>query len=163
VTLAFFLETPPYHFGSDVTGLFGLVGVVGAVVASLVGKLSDKIDARRINGYAIIIILLSFALFWLIGQALWGLIIGVILLDFGAQANHVSNQTRVYSLNPHKRNSLNSVYMVLYFIGGSLGSMLGTYGWSIARWEGVCAVGGILLLLGLGFYSLNSKRKALLT
>jgi predicted MFS family arabinose efflux permease len=159
VTLAFFLETPPYHFGSDVTGLFGLVGVAGALAASLVGKLSDRMDARRINGYAIIIVLSSFVLFWLAGQSLWGLIIGVILLDFGVQANQVSNQTRVYSLHPNKRNSLNSVYMVSYFIGGSLGSMLGTYGWSIAQWKGVCAVSGILLVVALGCYILNGRHR----
>lgn len=158
VTLAFFLETPPYHFGSDVTGLFGLVGVAGALAASLVGKLSDRMEARRINGYALLIVLLSFGLFWLVGQSLWGLIVGVILLDFGVQANQVSNQARVYSLNPNKRNSLNSVYMVSYFIGGSLGSMLGTYGWSIAQWPGVCAVGVILLVVGLSLYFLNSRR-----
>lgn len=159
VTLAFFLETPPYHFGSDVVGVFGLVGVVGALAASLVGKLSDRMDARRINGFALIIVLLSFVIFWLTGQFLWGLIIGVILLDFGVQANQVSNQTRVYSLHPDKRNSLNSVYMVTYFIGGSLGSMLGTYGWSFAHWTGVCAVSIVLMLVGLAFYFLNSRRR----
>ncbi len=159
VTLAFFLETPPYHFGSDVVGLFGLVGIAGALAASLVGKLSDRMDARRINGYALVIVLLSFVLFWLMGQLLWGLIIGVILLDFGVQGNQVSNQTRVYSLNPDKRNSLNSVYMVTYFIGGSLGSLLGTYGWSFAQWTGVCAVSVILMLAALAFYFLNSRRR----
>ena len=159
VTLAFFLETPPYHYGSAVVGLFGLVGIAGALAASLVGKLTDKMDARHINGYAIIVVLLSFGAFWLLGQSLWGLIIGVILLDFGVQANHVSNQTRVYGLNPHQRNSLNSVYMVSYFIGGSVGSILGTYGWSVAKWSGVCAVGGILLAVALSIYAFNSRRR----
>ena len=160
VVLAFFLETPPYHYGSDVAGLFGLVGVAGALAASFVGRLADKMDARRTTGIAVGVVVVSFALFWLTGHYLWGLIIGVILLDLGMQSIQVSNQTRVYSLNPHERNRLNSVYMVSYFIGGSLGSLLGSYGWSIAGWTGVCAVGGILLVASLGIYAVNSRRKA---
>ncbi len=65
---------------------------------------------------------------WLIGYWLWGLILGVILLDLGTQAAHVSNQTRIYSLNPDARNRLNTVYMVTGFIGGALGSFLGIWG-----------------------------------
>jgi predicted MFS family arabinose efflux permease len=161
VVLAFFLETPPYHYGSDVAGLFGLVGVAGALAASFVGRLADKMDARRTTGIAVVVVVVSFALFWLTGHYLWGLIVGVILLDLGMQSIQVSNQTRVYSLNPHERNRLNSVYMVSYFVGGSLGSLLGSYGWSIAGWTGVCAVGGILLVAALGIYAVNSRRKAL--
>jgi predicted MFS family arabinose efflux permease len=158
VTLAFFLETPPYHYGSDVAGLFGLVGVVGALAASFVGRMADRRDARQTTGVAIAIILLSFLIFWLIGQYLWGLIIGVILLDLGSQAAHVSNQTRVYSLNPEARNRLNTIYMVPYFIGGALGSALGTLGWELAGWNGVSAVGCIMGIAALAVFVVNGRR-----
>ena len=49
-----------------------------------------------------------------------GLIIGVILLDLGAQSTLVSNQARIYSLLPEARSRLNTVYMVSYFAGGAL-------------------------------------------
>jgi predicted MFS family arabinose efflux permease len=124
VTLVFFLETPPYHYGSEVAGLFGLVGIVGALAASITGKIADRIDARIITGVMIVVTLVAFILFWLVGQWLWGLIIGVILLDLGAQGAHISNQVRIYSLDPQARSRLNTVYMVCYFIGGSLGSIL---------------------------------------
>jgi predicted MFS family arabinose efflux permease len=158
VTLAFLLETPPYHYGSEVAGLFGLVGVAGAVAASWVGRFADRFNVRYATGIMLLIELLSFLCMWLIGYWLWGLAICVILLDLGTQGSHVSNQTRIYSLNPSARNRLNTVYMVTLFLGGALGSSLGTWGWSLAGWNGVCGVGSIMLLVALMVYIINSKR-----
>ncbi len=159
VALPFFLETPPYHYGSAVVGLFGLVGVGGALAASYAGRLADRIDARITTGVVLVISALAFACFWLFGLAIWGLIVGVILLDIGTQATHISNQTRVYSLSPEARNRLNTVYMVSYFVGGSLGSALGAYGWSVARWSGVCIAGLIMLGVALAYYAIRSLRR----
>jgi predicted MFS family arabinose efflux permease len=156
-TLAFFLSTAPYHYGSEVVGLFGLVGIAGALAASSVGRLSDRFNVRILTGGAIVIILLAFVVFWLFGHTLWGLVVGVILLDLGVQSNQVSNQTRVYSLNPEASNRLNTIYMVSYFIGGSLGTALGTYGWSVARWNGVCAVGVFMLIVAIGWFLFSRK------
>jgi hypothetical protein len=46
----------------------------------------------------------------------------------------------------------------MFTIGGSFGSMLGAFGWSIAKWNGVCSMGCLLLIVALGFYALNGKR-----
>jgi predicted MFS family arabinose efflux permease len=70
VTLSFYLQSPPYHFGSTVAGLFGLVGIAGASAASVVGRLSDRISARTITGAVLVCALLSFVVFWLLGQSL---------------------------------------------------------------------------------------------
>jgi len=61
-----------------------------------------------------------------------GLIAGVILLDFGVQAGHVSNQTRIYALLPEARSRLNMVYVISYFTAGAIGSYTGTLAWSIS-------------------------------
>ncbi|GER86747.1 MFS transporter [Dictyobacter vulcani] len=158
VALSFLLATPPYHFGSEVAGLFGLVGVAGALAASFVGKFADRRDPRAANGLALVIVLLAFVCMWLTGQWLFGLIIGTILLDLGTQANQISSQARIYSMRPEARNRLNTAYMFFYFVGGSLGSLLGTLGWSLARWNGVCAVASLMLLIALGFYALNTRK-----
>ncbi len=158
VTLVFFLGTPPYHYGSEVAGLFGLVGVVGALAASNVGKLADRINPRIITGIMIGVALAAFIAFWLFGQMLWGLILGVILLDLGTQGAHISNQARVFSLNPAARSRLNTIYMVLFFIGGSLVSLLGAYAWSIARWNGVCAIGTLLLVTALAIHIVKGRQ-----
>jgi len=158
-TLVFLLERAPYgyHPASRAAGLFGLVGVVGAAVAPLVGKIADRRGPRFTLGVALGVLVVSYGVFGLFGYRLWGLILGVILMDFGVQAGHVSNQTRLYSLLPEARSRLNTVYMVCYFIGGSLGSALGAWGWSIAQWRGVCAVGLTMSALAFAVYIVKSQ------
>ncbi len=120
--------------------------------------MADHFPIRYATGIALLLVLCSFLSMWLFGYRLWGLISGVILLDIGTQGTHVSNQTRIYSLNPSARNRLNIVYMVTGFIGGALGSFVGTWGWSLAGWNGVCSVGSLLLIAALTVYTFNSKR-----
>jgi predicted MFS family arabinose efflux permease len=131
------------------TGLFGLVGVAGALAANAMGRIADRRGPRYTVGIGITITVLSYVVFWLTGATIIGLIAGVILLDLGVQAGHVSNQTRIYGILPEARSRLNTVYMVSYFLGGSLGSALGAYGWKVAQWNGVCVAGLVLSLIAL--------------
>jgi predicted MFS family arabinose efflux permease len=152
-TLVFFLQTPPYHYGSAVAGLFGLVGAVGAVCAPFVGHLADRYGARRNLLVSLLVVLLSFVVMYLFGRHIPGLIAGVILLDVGVQSGHVSNQTRIYGLLPEARSRLNMVYMVCYFIAGALGSYTGSVLWQRFGWTGVCGLGCSLLLIGFAIYA----------
>jgi predicted MFS family arabinose efflux permease len=151
-TLIFLLESPPYHYGSAVAGLFGLVGASGALCAPFVGRFADKYGARRNVLIAILITLASFIVLWIFGHHIAGLIAGVILLDIGVQSAHVSNQTRIYALNPEARSRLNMVYMVCYFAAGSLGSYFGGLLWHHFAWSGVCALGGTLAITAGAVY-----------
>lgn len=137
-TLTFHLAAPPFHYGSDVAGLFGLIGAAGALGAPLVGRLADKHGARTTLMLALYIETLSFVLMGLFGNTLWGLAAGAIVMDLGVQAGHVSNQTRIYGLDPKAKSRLNTVYMVCYFAGGAMGSYGGAWGWRLAGWWGVC-------------------------
>src|SRR5258708_6037061 len=158
-TLSFYLATPPYHYGSSVAGLFGLVGILGVLLGMPSGFLGDKIGARKTTGISLGILIVSFVIAWATGQFLWGLGVGVVLLVLGTQVNQVSNQAVIYGLHPATRNRYNSIYMFTYYIGGALGSLLGTYGWSRAGWMGVCSTSLLLLLLALVVYAINSWRK----
>ncbi len=151
-TLVFFLAEPPYQFAnpSAAAGLFGLVGALGAVAAPSVGQWADKHGPRFTIRIALWLTLLSFLLMGWFGRHLAGLIGGVILMDLGVQSGHVSNQTRIYGIDPAARSRLNTVYMFCYFVGGGLGSLAGALCWHWAGWWGVCAVGGAAIVLALG-------------
>jgi predicted MFS family arabinose efflux permease len=150
-TLVFFLGGTSYHYASPsaVTGLFGLVGAVGAAGAPTIGHLADKHGPRFTIRVALWLTLFSFLFLGFAGRHLAGLIVGVILMDLGIQSCHVSNQTRIYSIDPSARSRLNMVYMFCYFIGGGLGSYLGAWCWHVAGWWGVCGFGTTTLFLAI--------------
>lgn len=156
-TLVFLLAQPPYHYGSEVAGSFGLVGVVGAAAAPLVGKLADKGRPKVTVGLGLLITTSSFIIFWIFSHHLVGLIVGVILLDLGVQATMVSNQARIYSLPLEFHSRLNALYITFYFIGGALGSFLGAYGWSHWQWHGVCAMA--FMMLSIAFTTFIKRRR----
>jgi predicted MFS family arabinose efflux permease len=156
-TLAFFLEAPPYGLGSQAAGLFGLLGAAGAAAAPLVGRLADRTSPRDNAGASLALALASFGVFALFGRSLAGLVAGVLLMDVGVQANHVSNLARVHARRPEGRSRMNTVYMVTYFAGGALGTALGTWAWTAWGWAGVCGSGAGFLAAALRVWARGRK------
>ncbi|MDD7795360.1 MFS transporter [Clostridium sp. 'White wine YQ'] len=148
-SLTFLLESSHYNMGPQAAGLFGLVGISGALAAPLVGRLADKKGPRFVIGICISIVILSYLLFLLLGFKVFGLILGVIFLDLGVQSCNVSNQTRVHSLNEEMRNRINTIYMVSFFLGGAFGSFLGSYSYAHFGWYGVCTFGIITQIVAI--------------
>jgi MFS family permease len=148
-SLSFLLASPHYHLGADVAGLFGLVGVAGASAAPIVGQIADKRSPKFTVGIGMIIVILSYLCFLAFGFRLWGLIIGVILLDLGVQSCMISNYARIHAFGDEYRNRINTVYMVSYFTGGAMGSLLGSYSYAHFGWYGVCAVGLVTQLVAV--------------
>jgi len=147
VTLVLQLSTLGY--GARTAGLYGAIGVVGALGAPLVGRLADRSGGRRINVAGCALILGSFGLLSIGRGSLLLIGLAVVLLDLGTQASHINNQTRIFALDPAARSRLNTVYMVTYFPGGALGSLAGTQAWVHAGWTGVCATGASLAAVAL--------------
>jgi predicted MFS family arabinose efflux permease len=147
-TLAFFLEKPPYHYNLSTIGLFGVIGAGGALVSPLVGRMIDKKSHLIPMRLGIALMLVGYIILF---KADWNVVIviaGVILLDVGLQSAHVPNLARNYALLPEARTRLNTIYMTSYFIGGTLGSTLGSLAWNAGGWTGVCIAGLLLISIG---------------
>jgi predicted MFS family arabinose efflux permease len=146
-TLAFLMKDH-FHRGASEAGLFGVIGVAGALAAPLAGKLSDKRGPAFTNTMALLSSMIAFGIlgFWV---TIPGLIIGVLLLDLGVQSTQVSQQAAVMALVPEARSRINTLYMVGRFMGGAAGSALCAAVWSKYRWTGVCAVNTGLLSLAM--------------
>ena len=157
-TLAFRLQEPPLHSSSAVAGAFGLIGLVGAAAAPLAGRMADKRSPRKTVGIALLGNIAAWIVLLFVGHTLAGLAVGVLLLDAATQAAQVSNQARVYALPAEAHSRYNTIYMVCYFVGGSLGSALAVVAWDAYRWNGVCAVSlGALSLAYLVYLARRSR------
>ena len=86
-----------------------------------------------------------------------GSVAGIVLFDLGAQGVHISNQTRIYALRPDARNRLTTAYMVSYFVGGVVGSLLAAVTYDVWGWGAVCAVGAGAAVAGLAVWGATQR------
>lgn len=152
------LHLQSYHLGSDIAGLFGVIGAVGILAAPLAGRIADKRGPRPIIAAGAALALISWLIlgFW---PGVPGLVVGVILLDFAIQSVLVSNQHIVYALKPEARARLNTVFMGGMFVGGAAGSGVAVTMWKSAGWTGVCAMGVALTATATGLQAANLLRR----
>ena len=142
--LAFLLSQPPFAYPSGVIGLFGLAGIAGAAAASAAGRLADRGKAGLTTVVSMTVIVVSWIPLWLGRDSVWLLALGIVLLDFGVQALHITNQSEIYRLRPEARSRLTSSYMSSFFAGGVVGSSLASVVYAEAGWTGVCVLGAAL-------------------
>jgi len=146
--LAWRLAGPALHLGSEVAGLFGLVGVAGIGAAPLAGWIADRRGPQMVVGLGAACVVAAWGVFGVF-TGLGGLVAGVLILDLGVQAALISNQAFVYGLQPDARGRINTVFMCVMFLCGALGSAAGGLAWNYGAWRAVVAVGIVLPLLGL--------------
>ena len=169
-TLAFLLQT--HGLGAGVAGSFGLVGAAGALMASFAGKLSDRRGPRYVMSMALAILAVSYACIYgaerfAMHQAhtahlqVWLylalLAFAVIIMDVGAQASQIANQTRIFALRPDARSRINTVYMVSYFTGAAISSALSTLAWQHFGVNGTCGLSVLLVALAVVRHATGEK------
>jgi predicted MFS family arabinose efflux permease len=137
-----------YHLGAETAGLFGIAGAVGILFAPIAGKIADRrgpADLILAGAFFTLVAWQTFATF----GSLAGLVVGVIVLDFGEQGALISNQNVIYALRPDARNRLNTIFMGGMFVGGAIGAAGAVLFWDTAGWYAVCGLGAALAAIAL--------------
>lgn len=154
------LAAPPFSLSHTEIGLFGLAGAAGALGATRAGRWADEGHGERATGLALSLMLAAWGLIALLPHSIWWLIAGVIVIDFGLQATHVTNQSLIYRVRPEAQSRLAAAYMVFYSVGSAAGSSLSTIVYAhAAGWSGVCAMGATISAAALLFWGLTRERR----
>lgn len=147
--LAFRMKEAPFFVGSDVVGMLGICGIAGALTASNVGKYVPRYGVDRIHAIGVSLQLMAWILIGFAHHTYTGIIVSIIILDIGMQCIQLSNQSATMGLCPEASSRMNTIYMVTYFIGGSLGTFLAGTFWSLYGWMGTVAAGILMLLFSI--------------
>ncbi|MCZ3380253.1 MFS transporter [Rhizobium sp. AG207R] len=151
------LTAPPYSLSHTEVGLFGLAGAAGALGAVRAGRWADRGHGQRTTGIALALMLVAWLPISMLDRSILWLILGVLVIDFGLQAVHVTNQGMIYRVRPDAQNRLTAAYMVFYSIGSAAGSSTATIIYAHAGWPGVCLSGIAISLATLLFWALTLR------
>ncbi len=143
-TITFLLAGAPYHYGDATIGLFGLVGLAGALAAQAAGRLADRGRHHRSTGGFFATMLVAWALIAAGGSSLAALITGIALLDLGIQGAQITNQSVIYALAPSARSRLTTAYMTALFATAAISSAAASATYEAAGWGAVSALGAAL-------------------
>ena len=139
--MAFHVAQPPFYAGSHAVGMLSLCGIAGALGASVVGKYVPQVGILPMSVGGSLSQLVAWLIAWQFGNTYLGLIVTIILADIGAQCLQIANQSGCLKQLPEATNRVNTIFMTIFFIGGSLGTFCSGLGWSTAGWTGVCTAG----------------------
>lgn len=143
--LTLLLSAAPYSYPDLVIGLFGIIGVVGALIARNAGKWFDQGHGLTVSrgGWAATgaawIVLLAAGNGHALGLA--AVAIGIALLDAGMQAQHITNQAALLAARPGQTARVTTAYMSASIFAGGIGSALASVLYPAEGWSALAAVG----------------------
>ncbi|CAN7359881.1 MFS transporter [Acidovorax sp. LjRoot129] len=151
--LALPLSAPPHSLSHSAIGAFGLLGALGALIAGRAGRWADQGRSQHTSAAALLLLLLAWIPLSLMERSLWWLVAGILMLDVGCQALHVTNQALILRGPSESHARLIGCYMLFYALGSGGGAIASTAVFAHSGWAGVCLLGISLSVLALGVWS----------
>ncbi|KAF1836210.1 MFS general substrate transporter [Decorospora gaudefroyi] len=137
-TLTFLLAGEPYHYSSLTIGLFGLIGIAGMLVSPVYARtVTDRFVPHFSVLFGLTCSLLGVSIGTYTGRStVAGPVMQALLMDFGNQTAQIANRSAIYSIEPTRRNGVNTAFMVATFCGQLIGTAAGNHIYAAAGWIG---------------------------
>ncbi|MBB6559203.1 putative MFS family arabinose efflux permease [Acidovorax soli] len=147
------LREAPHALSHSAIGAFGLVGALGALAATRAGRWADRGLAQHATAAALLLLVLAWLPLWLLPHSLGWLVLGVVALDLGGQAIHVTNQALILRGDASTHGRLVGCYMLFYAVGSGLGAAASTAAYAAWGWDGVCVLGAGVSATAAAFWA----------
>lgn len=161
--LALHLTSEEMGYGVDTVGYLAGIAVVSVFMTPRLGKWADRVGAKRARLTVSFVQVSGIALLYPFGWSVWGIIVPLVIVNAVGPTVDVTGRMTFLALDPEIRTRLSTSYVVLMFIGGAFGSILGTTVYDAAGWMGTCALvlSMSMIALAMSFHARSSEKKAL--
>jgi len=140
-----------HGFGPAETGLLGIPGAAGILIAQPAGRWLDRRGAFPVVTAGACLVLAADAVFSFASLWVGAVIAGAMLLDCGLRASLVANQTLITSVEPDARSRFNTIFGAHVWGGNATGAFLASTALAHFGWLAACAIAagasGLALLL----------------
>ncbi|MEO1220863.1 MAG: MFS transporter [Pseudomonadota bacterium] len=138
--MALHLTSEQMGYGVDTVGYLAGIAVVSVFMTPRLGQWADRIGAKKARLWAAVVQIGGISLLYPLGWSVWSLIVPLVIVNAVGPTVDVTGRMTFLNLEPEIRTRLSTTYIVLMFIGGALGSILGTSIYDWGGWEGTCAL-----------------------
>ena len=116
------------------------IAAVSILSTPRLGRWADVIGPRKARVIFALIQLIGMSLFLPFGNSLWGLLVPLVIVNLVGPPIDVTGRMTFLSLEPDLLTRLTTVYIVLMFVGGGIGSIFATSVYGNLGWTGVCGL-----------------------
>jgi len=134
--LALHLTSDAMGYGTDVVGYLAGMAALSVLTTPRLGQLADRIGPRRARFIFGCVQMAGSALFLPFGQNLWLLMIPILFTTTVGPGMDVASRMIFLTAPAELRTRLTTIYIVLMFVGGGLGSLFGTMIYDTYGWDG---------------------------
>lgn len=149
--LGLHLTSPEMGYGVDVVGYLALIAIANLAVTPRMGKLADQMGARKARFWLTLVQAGGAWLLLFFGNSLWLLIVPLMLMNLVGPSIDVTCRILFLSKAPELRTRLTTVYIILMFLGGGMGSWMGTTAYQWGGWDAnaslIIVLSGLIVLL----------------
>jgi len=134
--LGLYLTSSEMGYGVDTVGYLAAVTIFSLVTTPRLGRLADRIGARRGRVYLASLQVGATGLFVLFGHSLGLLIIPLMITNLLGPVIDITGRMTFLSKDAGIRTRLMTIYIVIMFLGGGAASWAGTLAYDLAGWSG---------------------------
>jgi len=155
IGLSVALARPPISLSSARIGVYALAGLLGVAATRVAGAAADRHGPRTVilSGLAaatVCTLTMTESL-----RLAPVLLAGLAVFDAGLFSAQVANQSAVLGIDPARPAQFNGAYMVVYFIGGSVGTAIGGSLIDLVGWAGIGLTATITLTVAASIMLLS--------
>jgi YNFM family putative membrane transporter len=143
--LPYYLSAPPFELSPGLVSLLYLVYTAGVVVSPLAGRLSGRVSRRSLMAAGLVVATLG-----IVGTLIPSLpliVASLLLLCAGMFTAQAVTPAYVNATARGAKGGASALYLMCYYIGGTLGAALPGVAWQRLGWPGV--IGASALAFGL--------------